>query len=114
MDIYNNKELKTRECPYCHQIISLKRCIKYWFRGTNYSTTCNHCNNRVKLEKEPFPFMYSVFAGLLSIYLPMNYFLYFSKMPFLKSLLYSLPFVIGCLVVIAVLIPRRLFFKRDS
>ena len=105
--------MNNRECPYCHHTISLKRCVKYWFRGTNYPTTCDHCNRSVKLEKEPFPFLYSVFAGLLSIYIPMNIYLYYYKLPFLQSLYYSLPFVIGCIIVISIITLNRLFFKKD-
>ena len=105
--------MKTRECPYCHQTISLERCVKYLFLGTNYPTTCNHCSHSVKLEKEPLPFMYCVFAGILSIYLPMNVFLYYFKLPFFQSLLLSLLFVIICIMIVNYLILCRLFFKKD-
>ena len=105
--------MKTRECPYCHEIISLKRCLKYLFRGTNYATICNHCNRSVKLEKEPIPFRYCVFAGFLSIFLPMQFFLYVSKMSFLKALIYSLPFVVVCILVVAFLTFSRMRFGGD-
>lgn len=105
--------MKNRECPYCHHIISLKRCVKYLFKGTNYTTTCNHCNRSVKLEKEPIPFGYSVIAGLLSIFIPMNVCLYYFKLPFLQSLYYSLPFVLVCIIVISIITLNRLFFSKD-
>lgn len=47
--------MKNRECPYCHETISLKRCLKYLLRGTDYDTVCNHCDRRVGLAKEPKP-----------------------------------------------------------
>lgn len=83
------------------------------FRGTNYTTICNHCNRSVKLEKEPISFKYCVLAGFLSIYLPMQIFLYVSKMNFIQSLLYSLPFVVVCILVIAFLSFRRMRFSGD-
>ena len=105
--------MKTRECPYCHQIISLKRCLKYIYRGTNYATICNHCNRSVKLEKEPIPFKYCVFAGFLSIYVPMQLFLYVCKMSFIQSLIYSLPIVVACISVVTFLTFRRIHFSGD-
>ncbi len=103
--------MKTRECPYCGKIISLKNCLKYLFKGTSYPTTCNHCHRKVELVKEPLPFKYCVIAGFLSIYLPMNFFLYISKLSFLEALLYTLPFFILCVGVIAFLTFRNMFFK---
>lgn len=47
--------MKNRECPYCHETISLKRCLKYLLRGTDYDMVCNHCDRRVGLAKEPKP-----------------------------------------------------------
>lgn len=116
MQLINIKitNMKTRECPYCHQTISMENCSKYFFLGTNYPTICNHCGKSVKLEKEPIPFMYSVCAGVLSVYLPMNIFLYYCKLPFLRSMLYTLPFVIVCVTMVCVLIFYRLFFKKDE
>lgn len=105
--------MKTRECPYCHQIISLKRCLKYIYRGTNYATICNHCNRSVKLEKEPMPFKYCVFVGFLSIYVPMQLFLYVCKMSFIQSLIYSLPIVVACISVVTFLTFRRIHFSGD-
>ncbi len=104
---------KVRECPYCHGIISLRRCLKYIYRGTNYTTVCNHCNRSVKLAKEPIPFKYCVFAGFLSIYLPMNLFLYVYKMSFVDSLIYSLPFVVACILVVGILTFSKIRFSGD-
>lgn len=30
--------MKSRECPYCHKKVSLRKCIKYIIKGTKYST----------------------------------------------------------------------------
>lgn len=106
--------MKTRECPYCHQTISIENCSKYLLLGTNYPTTCNHCGKGVKLEKEPIPFMSSVCAGVFSVYLPMNICLYYFKLPFLRSMFITLPFVMACIAVVCILIFHRLFFKKDE
>ncbi len=57
--------------------------------------------------------MFCVFAGFLSIVLPMQYFLYVSKMTFGQSLLYSLPFVVVCILVIGFLTFRKIRFTGD-
>lgn len=108
-----NNKMNTRECPYCHNTISIKRCFKYLIQGTNYSTICNHCNRSVKLEKEAFPIRYGFFAGFMSIFIPMNVCLYYFKLPFMQSLYYTFPFILTCLVVVSIVIFKRLFFKQD-
>lgn len=106
--------MKNRECPYCHQTVSLKRCLKYLLRGTDYDTVCNHCGRSIKLAKEPRPgFKYSFMTGLLSIYIPMQVSLYAFHTTFVEALLYSLPFVIVCFSVIAYLTLRSLFFDGN-
>ena len=106
--------MKNRECPYCHQTVSLKRCLKYLLRGTDYETVCNHCGRSIRLAKEPRPgFKYSFMAGLLSIYIPMQVCLYAFHTTFVEALLYSLPFVIVCFSVIAYLTLRSLFFDGN-
>lgn len=105
--------MKSRECPYCHHTISIKRCLKYLLLGTNHATQCNHCNRSVKLEKEPIPFHYCVIAGFISMVAPMELFLYVGKLSFGRSLLYSLPFVLICILIIAILTLRRIYFKGN-
>jgi hypothetical protein len=106
--------MKNRECPYCHQTVSLKWCLKYLLRGTDYSTVCNHCGRSIKLAKEPIPgFKYSFMAGFLSIYIPMQVCLYAFNTTFVEALIYSLPFVIVCLSVSAYMTLRSLFFDGD-
>ena len=106
--------MKNRECPYCLQTVSLKRCLKYLLRGTDYDTVCNHCGRSIRLAKEPKPgFKYSFIAGLLSIYIPMQVCLYAFHTTFVEALLYSLTFVVVCLSVIACLTLRSLFFGGD-
>ena len=103
--------MKNRECPHCHKKVSIRNCIKYILRGTNYSTTCNHCGRKLWLIKEPIPFMYCVFAGFLMMYLPMQYFLYYCEMDFLHSMLYCLPLAFITEVVCSILILYRIYFK---
>lgn len=106
--------MKNRECPYCHQTVSLKRCLKYLLRGTDYDTLCDHCDRSIRLAKEPRPgFKYSFMASFLSIYIPMQVCLYAFNTTFVKALIYSLPFVIVCLSVSAYLTLRSLFFDGD-
>ena len=106
--------MKNRECPYCHEKISLKLCLKYLFLGTDYYTVCNHCNRSVKLAKEAKPgFKYAFMVGLLSIYIPMQTFLYVFHMTFTNALLLSLPFFIVSLAIIVCLTLRTLYFSGD-
>ena len=106
--------MKNRECPYCHQTVSLKRCLKYLLRGTDYPTVCDHCGRSIKLEKEPKPgFKYSFVMGLLSIYIPMQTCLYAFHTTFVEALICALPFVFVSLAVAALLTLRSLFFGGD-
>lgn len=106
--------MQNRECPYCHKRISIGRCLIYMYRGTNYSTRCNHCERMVKLKKEPISFVYCVCAGFLSIYLPMQFFLYFCDFPFFKSALFSLPIGILCVAVCILLTFKNIIFQRNE
>ena len=106
--------MKSRECPYCHQTVSLKRCLKYLLRGTDYPTVCDHCGRNIKLAKEPKPgFKYSFVMGLLSIYIPMQTCLYVFHTTFVEALICALPFVIVSIAVSAYLTLRTLFFSGD-
>ena len=106
--------MKNRECPYCHQTVSLRRCLKYLLRGTDYGTVCNHCGRSIRLAKEPKPgFKYSFIAGLLSIYIPMQVCLYAFHTTFVEALICALLFVIVCIAVVAYLTLRSLFFGGD-
>ena len=106
--------MKNRECPYCHQTVSLKRCLKYLLRGTDYDTVCNHCGRNIRLAKEPKPgFKYSFVMGLLSIYIPMQVCLYVFHTTFVEALICALPFVFVSIAVAAYLTLRSLFFGGD-
>ena len=106
--------MKNRECPYCHQTVSLKRCLKYLLRGTDYDTVCNHCSRNIRLAKEPKPgFKYSFVMGLLSIYIPMQTCLYVFHTTFVEALICALPFVFVSIAVAAYLTLRSLFFGGD-
>jgi len=106
--------MKNRECPYCHETVSLKRCLKYLLKGTNYDTVCNHCSRKIKLAEEPKPgFKYSFLIGLLAIYLPMQICLLYFKTTFVEAILYSLPFVFVSIVAVACLTLHSIFFNGD-
>ena len=106
--------MNNRECPYCHQTVSLKRCLKYLMRGTDYDTVCDHCDRSIRLAKEPKPgFKYSFFVGFLSIYMPMQVCIYVFHTTFVDALICALPFVIVCIAVCAYLTLRSLSFSGD-
>lgn len=106
--------MKARECPYCHKRISISRCSYYFWRGTDYSIHCNHCHKEVWLEREPIPFMYCVCAGFIVTVLPMNFFLYYMKFGFLKSMLYTLPIFTIAEIVIMILTLRKMKFAKTK
>lgn len=106
--------MKNRECPYCHQTVSLKRCLKYLLRGTDHSTVCDHCGRNIKLAKEPTPgFKYSFFFGFLSIYIPMQVCLYVFHTTFVEAMICALPFVLLTIAVVVCLTLRSLFFDGN-
>ena len=106
--------MNNRECPYCHQTVSLKRCLKYLMRGTDYDTVCDHCDRSIRLAKEPkLGFKYSFFVGFLSIYMPMQVCIYVFHTTFVDALICALPFVIVCIAVCAYLTLRSLYFSGD-
>ena len=106
--------MKNRGCPYCHETISLKRCMRYLLLGTDHYTVCNHCNRSVRLAKEPKPgFKYSFMFGFLSIYVPMQVSLLFFHTTFLEALLYSLPLFVVVIAVASFLTLRTIFFTGD-
>ena len=106
--------MRNRECPYCHETVSLKRCLKYLLRGTDYSTVCDQCGRSIRLAKEPKPgFKYGFVMGLLGVYLPMQTCLYVFHTTFVEALFCALPFVIVIFAIVAYLTLRTLFFTGD-
>ena len=101
-----------RECPYCHKNISISRCSHYFLHGTNYSIRCNHCNQEVKLLKEPISFNYCFIIGFCISYGFMSFFLYFLKLDFIESLLYTLPIIIVFLLITMILTLKRIIFMK--
>lgn len=112
MNTTDMKEMKTRECPYCHKKVAIKNCLKYIVRGTKYSTTCNHCGNEIWLEKEPLPFLYCVSAGFLIAYIPMQFCIHYWQMDFISSLIYCLPLVVFAEIASIILTMKRIYFKK--
>ncbi len=100
-----------RECPYCHQKVSLRRCLKYLLRGTAYTTTCNHCGRTLELEKEPLPFFYCVSAGFACGFIVMYYMLFMKHLTFGHAILYFIPIGIVLLIVVSCLTLNRIYFK---
>lgn len=100
-----------KTCPYCHNEIPFKKYKKYIWLGTKYPTKCDHCGRELYLEKEPIPFLYCVFAGFMSIYLPMQYFLYYCKYGFWESAGYSMIIFIPMLVIGTIIYLKNIKFK---
>ena len=105
--------MKARECPYCHKKVSVLKCTFFLLRGTAYSIRCNHCGNSISPSKEPIPFNACVVAGFLSIFLPMQFCLYYLHMGFLDSLMCALPIFLLLLAAVIILTLCRIKFKRD-
>ncbi len=104
-------ELKARECPHCHRLVSMKVCSKYILCGTAYTVCCNHCNTELALVKQPVPFQWCMFAGFLSTVIPAEYFLYVQNLGLARSLLYAA--LIGLLGVgiVSILVLKGIRFK---
>ena len=106
--------MEARECPYCHKKISRYKCSYYFFRGTNYTIHCNHCNAEVRLLKEPIPFNYCFFLGICISYGFMSFFLYILKIDFINSLLYTLPIITIFIVALMALILKKIIFTKKT
>ena len=106
--------MKTRECPYCHEKVSIRNCLKYIIRGTKYPTTCNHCGHEIWLEKEPLPFMHCVLAGFLIIYVPLQFCIYFLHMDFISSVIYCMPLAVIAEITSIILTMKRIYFKKNK
>ena len=104
--------MKTRECPYCHKKVSISNCFKYIIRGTKYSTTCNHCEHEIWLEKEPLPFTYCVVVGFLIIYIPLQFCIYYLHMDFISSVIYCMPLAVIAEIASIILTLKRIYFKK--
>lgn len=104
--------MKNRVCPYCNEKVSIRKCVKYLLKGTNYSTRCNHCGREIWLIKEPIPFMYCVSAGFLIMYTSMQFFLYYRKMDFTHAVLYCLPLALITEIICSIIILHRIFFRK--
>lgn len=104
--------LKSRECPNCHRLVSIKTCSTYFLHGTSRSVHCNHCDTELMLPKEPIPFKWCVFAGFVCGVVPAEYFLYIRQLGLSKSLLYATLIGLLGLVVCMILILNKIYFKK--
>lgn len=103
--------LKARECPHCHRLVSIKVCSKYLLRGTAYTIHCNHCNTELALIKEPVPFKWCPFVGFISTAIPAEYFLLVQKLSLAKSLTYAATIGVLGIIIISGLTFKRSYFK---
>ncbi len=104
-------ELKARECPHCHQKVSINVCSEYFLHGTAYEVHCNHCNTGLMLIKEPIPFKWCPLAGFLCVVIPAEYFLYIKNLGLIESLSYAAIFGMFGLLVCMILTLNRIYFK---
>ena len=104
--------LKSRECPHCHHLVSIKICSTYFLHGTLRSVRCNYCDTELVLQKEPIPFKWCFFAGFVCGVIPAEYFLFILKLGLAKSLLFALLIGLLGLVVCMILILNKIYFKK--
>lgn len=104
-------DLRPRECPCCHRLVSTKVCSKYILHGTSYTVRCNHCNAELALVKVPMPFTWCLFAGFMSTTIPAEYFLFVQKLGLAKSLSYAALIGACGIAIIAMLTFQRIYFK---
>lgn len=52
------RKRKNRECPHCHQTVSLWRCVDYklYDGGKEYRTRCNHCGRHITIKRTSLNF----------------------------------------------------------
>ena len=105
-------ELKARECPHCHHMVSIKVCSAYLLHGTAHHIHCNHCNAELELVKEPVPFRWCPFIGLVSTALPAVYFLFVLKLGFGRSMSYAALTGLLAINTIAALTLDRCYFRK--
>lgn len=101
-----------RICPYCHKKVSAWKSSFYFLRGTDHSIKCNHCHQRIKLKKEPIPFMLCCWLGFLTMYLPIEIYLYIYDSGFWEAVLFALPFTITLLLLICIITLIRIQFTE--
>lgn len=60
-------EKKNRECPYCHKIVSLWRCVDYklYDGGKEYGTRCNHCGRQLTIKRASLNFWSFILVWLV-------------------------------------------------
>lgn len=104
-------ELKARECPHCHRMVSIKTCSTYFLRGTAYHIRCNHCNAELALINEPVPFKWCPLIGYMSTVIPAVYFLFVRKFGFVESMSYAAIIGLLAVVTIAILTIEKCYFK---
>lgn len=104
-------QLKARECPHCHQMVSINVCSEYFLHGSLYVVHCNHCNTRLTLTKEPIPFKWCPIAGFLCGLIPAEYFLLIRKLGLTESLSYAALIGILGIIVCMIFTLNKIYFK---
>ena len=108
--------MKNRECPYCHQQVSLRRCSSFFWKGkTPITMRCDHCHEEVKIVKNPVPLAFWVIGGVVMGNFP-SLFVYLRwPCSFLECILYSLPvWVIIITTLVVVTFVRMKFAKAND
>lgn len=105
-------ELKARECPHCHGMVSIRICSAYLLHGTAYYIRCNHCNAELALVKEPVQFKWCPFIGMISTVIPAVYFLFVQKLEFVQSMSKAALIGLLAIITIAALTLDRCYFRK--
>lgn len=105
--------MKARECPYCHERISISECSRYILKGKYRSIQCDHCHKEVWPPQEPISLIVWVCSGVILGTFPINFFLYYMEFGFLKSLLCSLPIIAIVLILLMTIALQRMRFSQE-
>lgn len=106
--------MKARECPYCHQRISIKACSRYILKGKYHPIKCDHCHKEVWPPQEPIPNVLWGLVGSFTTVWVMYFFMFFMHFGFLLSLLCSLPIIALVLFTLMAIALKRMKLSKEE
>lgn len=101
-----------KKCPVCGTHLPNKLIFEYFFYGTSHEIKCPVCGHCLRPIKEPIPFMLCYFIGLISMILPMLYFLFIRGYDFVYSLCLTLPLIILEIITACIITFVRIRFQE--
>jgi len=66
-ELLNGMNKRNRECPHCHETVSLWRCVDYklYDGGKGYRTRCNHCGRNLIIRRDSLNFWSFILVWLV-------------------------------------------------